>query len=115
MDPMIAEGPCSRGNLCSESLQGFKLRLSTRLRDCLVSEKYSVLATQAESFFNICEADVLPVHREHLTGDEDATNSYVPSWEFGNFESFMELYDLANNFKLLELPTDQRKQKINSS
>jgi hypothetical protein len=85
VDPMIADDPFSHGYLCSASSEGFKLRLTTRLRDCLASEKYSVLAMQAESFFNICEADVLPVHHEHLADDEDGTNSRVPSWEFGNF------------------------------
>jgi hypothetical protein len=99
VDPMIPDYPFSHGYLCSASSKGFKLRLTTRLRDCLASEKYSVLATQVENFFNICEADVLPVHHEHLT--EDGTNPHVPSWEFGNFESFRKLYDPAN-YKLLE-------------
>jgi hypothetical protein len=57
----------------------------------------------------------MPVHHEHLAGDEDGTNSHVPSWQICSFESFMELYDLANNVKRLELHRNDGSNKSTQS
>jgi hypothetical protein len=84
-------------SLTFESSSIFNLRLTTRLRDCLVAEYYSVEVAHVENFFNICEAEVVPVHHERV--DE------APSWQIDSFEKLTKLCDLdrpdwENRFKL---------------
>jgi hypothetical protein len=81
----------SHGNLDLDSSSGFNLRLTTRLRECLVAEKYSVEAAHVENFFNICEAEVVPAHHEHV--DE------APSWQIDSFEKLTKVCDLERTYE----------------
>jgi hypothetical protein len=81
----------SHGDLTAETQNGFTFRLSTRLRECLVAEKYSVEAEHVENFFNICEAEVVPFHYESV--DE------VPSWQIDTFEELTKLCVLDRSYQ----------------
>jgi hypothetical protein len=89
---------------------GFKLRLTTRFRDLLASENYSVKVPQAGRFFNICEAEVVPVHDAHLTA-EGVAKFCAPSWQIFDFESFAQSYDLSYHPYYLKLHREEESKQ----
>jgi hypothetical protein len=107
---------CHMSSLCGElephttDQHGLKLRLTTRFRDLLASEKYTVEASQAEMFFDICEAEVVPVRDEHVAA-EDGAKFRVPSWQISDFESFLQSYDLSYQSYYLKLHREEGRKR----
>jgi hypothetical protein len=107
---------CQMSSLCGElqphttDQNGLKLRLTTRFRDLLASEKYTVNASQAEMFFDICEAEVVSVRDEHVAA-EDGAKFRVPSWQISDFESFLQSYDLSHQSYYLKLHREEGRKR----
>jgi hypothetical protein len=101
LQPTNPSSARNHGDLSLENSQrnAFKLRLTTRLRDFLALENYSIEAAQAESFFNMFEAEALPAHHEKMADDECC----VPSWQICSFESLTKAFDLSVHYKPLKL------------
>jgi hypothetical protein len=89
---------------------GLKLRLTTRFRDLLASEKYSVTVSQAESISKICEAEVVPVRDAHAAA-ENGTTFRAPSWQIVSFESFAQSYDLSYQHYCLKLHREEGRKR----
>jgi hypothetical protein len=99
-------GRSGRGDLTSETPNEFNFRLTSRLRECLIAEKYSVEVEHAENFFNICEAEVVPVHHERV--DE------APAWQIDSFEKFTKLCVLDRTYRQNRLKLHRSVRGSNS-
>jgi hypothetical protein len=99
-------GRSGRGDLTSETPNECNFQLTTRLRECLVAEKYSVEVAQVENFFNICEAEVVPVHHEHV--DE------ALAWQIDSFEKLTKLCVLDRTYRQNRLKLHRSVRGSNS-